>query len=417
MAGPGGRQAGRTLFRRVRLFDYDLDDYRGPLDVLVEGERIREVSEAGIRAAAERTVEGGGDLLMPGLIDAHVHVIGVTLDPGELTRLRPYLVAARAKQVLEGMLSRGFTTVRDAGGADAALAQAVAEGAFVGPRLFVSGLALAQTGGQGDFRAAGQHQLGCPICRGERSLTRLVDGVDQVRQAVRAELRDGADQIKVMASGGIASGIPPERCHFSREELEAMVDEAGRAGTYVMAHAYENAAVRRVLAAGVRSIEHGSDLDGETLSQMRRADAFLVPTLSAYDALRRHGPALGLGSAKVARFEEILAKSLDTLGRAHDLGVAVGHGSDLEGELHAEQSREFALKASALPAREVIRAATLTNARLLGREGELGVIAPGALADLLLVRGDPYHDAAVLADPGRALSLIMKGGVIHKDER
>ena len=405
----------RYLFRNARLYDFARGGHRGPLDVLVEGDRIREISERELATDGAEVVDCDRRVLVPGLIDAHVHVIGVSLDPTELTRIRPYLLAARASQVLRGMLQRGFTTVRDAGGADGALAQAVEEGHFHGPRLFVSGLALAQTGGQGDFRPPGETALGCPVCSGLRSLTAVVDGVDAVRRCARQQLREGAHQIKVMASGGIASGVPLERCHFSIDELEAAVDEAGRADTYVMAHAYEDAAVGRCLDAGVRSIEHGSHLGDDTLARMRAGGAFLVPTLAAYDALAEEGPGYGLTPERVALFDSVRRASLDTCGRAHAQGLAIGHGSDLEGPLHARQSAEFALKARVMPAAEVVRSATEVNARLLGREAELGRIAPGALADLLVVDGDPYEDAAVLARPERSIRLIMKGGAVVRN--
>ncbi|MET4806154.1 amidohydrolase family protein [Limibacillus sp. MBR-115] len=404
-----------TIFRDARIFDFELEAYREDVSILVEGNRIREVVDERLSMDSARLVDCKGRIVMPGLIDAHVHVIGITLDIKRLAKIHPYLVAAKAKGVLEGMLLRGFTSVRDAGGADVALADAVAHGYFAGPRLFVSGLALARPGAQGDFREAGDKHLGCPVCQGHRSLTQLVKDEDQARAAVRRELAKGAHQIKVMASGGIASRLPLKTCHFSLEELRAITDEAHSGERYVMAHAYENVAVQRCLEAGVRSIEHGSRLNDETLGLMKKNNAFLVPTLSAYDALRREGRELGMTGLQISLFEETLKDSLDTLDRARSLGVYLGHGSDLEGRLHSQQSHEFVLKSEVLSAREVVKAATLTNAQLLGMNNDLGVIAPGALADLLLVEGDPYEDATILARPEQTLALIMQGGRIVKD--
>ena len=406
----------QTLLRHGNLLDVRAGTYREAIDVLVEGNIIREISDRPIKAVDAHAFDVSGRFIMPGLIDAHVHVIGVTFDVNGLARMPPYLVAAQAKGVLEAMLMRGFTTVRDAGGANWGLAEAVRQGHFVGPRLFVSGLALAQTGGQGDFRVRGQRELGCPVCRGEHTLTRVVDGAEDVRKAVREELREGADQIKVMASGGMASGIPTDRPQFAMDELRAMVEEAERCGTYVMAHAYESEAIARCLDAGIRSIEHGSSLDQATATMMVDRGAFLVPTLSVYSAFQEHGPSIGYPASTVATFSQLFKDSLESLSRAHALGIKIGHGSDLEGEMHHFQSREFLLKAEILSAREVIASATITNAELLNMTGRLGVVAEGGLADILVVDGNPLEQIGVLADPDRHLRLIMKDGIIYKSD-
>lgn len=405
----------RVLLRGGLLLDTVALCYRENAHVLVEGERIKEVDDRPIAAADAQVIDVGGRIIMPGLIDAHVHVIGVTLDLHALGQMSPYLVAARAKRVLSSMLMRGFTTVRDAGGADWGLAEAVRQGDFEGPRLFASGLALAQSGGQGDFRERGESVLGCPVCRGQRSITRVVDGVDDIRRAVREELRQGADQIKVMASGGIASGIPAERPQFSTEELLAVVDEAERAGTYVMAHAYGSAAVRRCLEVGVRSIEHGSLIDAATARLIAERGAFLVPTLSVFAGLRERGEAEGHAPEKRHAYQRLLEGSFAGIEAARAAGAKIGHGSDLEGELHALQSREFLLKAEVMPAAEVVAGATTINAELLDRRGTLGVIAPGAAADILVVDGDPLSEVRSLADPERCLKVIMKGGRLYRN--
>ncbi len=405
-----------VLLRGGRVLDIVEGRYHEDTDIRVEGGRIAELGR-NLRPGPEtRVIDLRGLTVMPGLIDAHVHAIGVVLDLHALGHMPPYLVAARAKGVLEGMLRRGFTAVRDAGGAERGLTEAVRQGHFEGPRLFPSGLALAQTGGQGDFRRDGETVLGCPACGGRRSISRVVDGVDAVRRAVREELAGGATQIKVMASGGMASGIPAERAHFSDEELRAMVDEAARCGTYVMAHAYENAAIRRCIEAGVRSIEHGSTIDGETAALMAERGAVLVPTLVVYNTLAEHGPRLGLSAEKVAVFERHRRNALESLERARAAGVSIGHGSDLEGEMHAFQSLEFRLKAEVMPPREVVASATIVNASLLGMEGRLGVVAEGAFADILALDGDPLNEVRTLSEPDRYLHLIMQGGrvVLHR---
>jgi len=405
----------RILLRGGLLLDTVALCYRENAHVLVEGELIKEVDDHPIAAADARIIEVGGRVIMPGLIDAHVHVIGVTSDLHLLSQMSPYLVAARAKRVLGSMLMRGFTTVRDAGGADWGIAEAVRQDDFKGPRLFVSGLALAQSGGQGDFRMRGESALGCPVCRGRRSITRVVDGVGAIRRAVREELRQGANQIKIMASGGIASDIPAERAQFSIEELHAVVDEATRAGTYVMAHAYGAAAVRRCIEAGVRSIEHGSLIDAATASLMAKKNAFLVPTLSVLSGLSERGKLERHSPEKCDLYNRLLAGSFEAIETARGQGVRVGHGSDLEGQLHPLQSREFLLKREVMPAIDVVASATVINADILGRCGTLGVIAPGAAADILVLEGDPLNEVGSLGDPDRCLKVIMKDGRIYRN--
>ncbi|MEX2201175.1 MAG: amidohydrolase family protein [Dongiaceae bacterium] len=406
---------GLLLLRNAALVDANAPERRPGIEVLIEGDTIREVSDRPIASANAQAIDLGGRTLMPGLIDAHVHVIAVTTDLAGLARIPPYLVAAQAKGVLEGMLARGFTTVRDAGGAEWGLAEAVRQGHFKGPRLFVAGLALAQTGGQGDFRAREESYLGCPCCRATRSLCRVVDGVDDVRKAVREELRKGADQIKVMAAGGMVSRVPIHRPHFAMDELRAMVEEATAADTYVMAHAYESLAIRRCVEAGVRSIEHGNLIDDDTARLMAERGTFMVPTMTVYEGYHRHGRELGFSQKVMDQFLELQKLAVTGLDKVRRAGVKIGHGSDLEGILHQYQAREFALKAQVLSPWEVIVAATATNAEMMGQKGRLGIVAPDALADLIVVDGDPLADLGLLEGQGERISLIVQGGAIYKN--
>ena len=416
MIGSSTLEPTRLLIQRGLLLDIEAGQYHGIIDVLIEGERVIQISEEPISAPHNATiVNAHGRVLLPGLIDAHVHVMGVTLDLSGLARMPPYLVAAKAKVVLEGMLGRGFTTVRDAGGAERGLREAVERGYFVGPRLFVSDLALAEPRGQGDFRAPGESHLGCPVCRGARSITRIVDGPDAMRQAVREQFENGVDQIKLMASGGIASNVPIDRTQFSLDEIRIAVEEAERRGSYVMAHVYESAAIRRCIDQGVRSLEHAGLIDEDTAKLAAEKNVFIVPTLSVFEALSVGGRSLGYSSEKVDRIDSLLRQSLDGLERARAAGVRIGHGSDLEGQFHDNQSREFLLKAKVLSPLETIRAATTTNAALLGMSEELGVIRVGALADLLVVDGDPLTDIRCLSEPDRFIRVIIKDGSIYRN--
>jgi imidazolonepropionase-like amidohydrolase len=194
--------------------------------------------------------------------------------------------------------------------------------------------------------------------------------------------------------------------------MRAIVEEAAGWRTYAMAHAYTPEAIRRAVDAGVRSIEHGNLIDAPTALRMREAGAFLVPTLVTYFAIDELGRKLGFPAVSQAKVKDVLDAGLASLEIARDAGVAIGFGTDLLGETHVEQSREFAIRARALSPLEIVRSATLVNAELLGRRGELGVVAPGALADLLVVDGDPLADVAPLADPGRYLAGVVKGGAV-----
>jgi imidazolonepropionase-like amidohydrolase len=386
------------------------------VSVLVEGERIREVSERPITTPGARRIDAAGLTLMPGLIDAHCHVTISDVNLRQLAGVPVSLMAARAGVALRAKLDSGFTTIRDAAGADWGLKVAVEEGALVGPRLFVSGRALSQTGGHGDFRLRTEGDLPCACASGLHMQTAVVDGVEAVIAAARNELRQGADQIKIMASGGVSSPDDPlEGVQYTLEEMRAVVVEAARRKTYVLAHAYSPAAITQAVQAGVRSIEHGNFIDAPSAARLAEAGGFLVPTLVAYEGLRRRGRPLGLTDASMAKLELVLEAGLGSIETARRAGVKLGFGTDLLGPLRDMEAMEFAIRAQIEPIADVIASATVINAELLGQAGELGVIAPGALADILLLDGDPLRDPGLLGQAGGHLRLIMKGGVIHKN--
>ena len=406
-----------TLFKNVHV----LDVRRGVLlpdhAVLVEGDAIRELSDKPIASPGARVIDGGGRTLMPGLIDCHAHVTFSQTNLGLLAGTPSTTLALRTLPILRGMLRRGFTTVRDAGGADWALKQAVADGmdgTVVGPRLFVSGPALSPTGGHGDFRTRSDRlqPVGCGCQR--LASTRVVDGVDAVRGAVRELLQMGADQIKIMSSGGVASPTDPiDALGYSLHETRAIVDEAAARHTYVLAHAYTPAAIRRAVECGVRSIEHGNLIDAPTAALMAERGAYAVPTLITYEALARDGARLGLGPESVAKIERVRAAGLRSLEVFKAAGVKLALGTDLLGASHALQSEELLIRAQVQTPLEVLQSATLIGAELLGQGGRLGEIAPGALADLLLVDGNPLQDLACLAGQGERITLVMQGGQLR----
>jgi len=313
------------------------------------------------------------------------------------------------------MLQRGFTTIRDAGGADGGLAEAVEEGLVRGPRIFPSGSALSQTGGHGDTRPRTQSVVTCACCEGGAAMSRIADGVTECRRAARDELRKGATQIKILASGGVASPYDPIwNLQYSEEEVRAIVEEAQAWHTYVLAHAYSPEAIRRSIDFGVRSIEHGNLIDRTTAEHVAGADAFVVPTLVTYDAMHRFGKEFGFPEGSMAKLAEVREAGLGSLEILQRAGVKIGYGTDLLGPMHRHQSREFVIRAEAMAPYDIIRSATIVNAELLNRAGELGVIAPGARADLISVDGNPLADISLLDGQGEHLTHIMKDGVFYK---
>jgi imidazolonepropionase-like amidohydrolase len=376
--------------------------------VVVEDGLIKEVGSGRPSIAGAETVDCSGRTLMPGLIDAHVHVCSVDV---EHEREWPTsLLAYKIANIMNETLSQGYTTVRDAGGADWGMKEAVERGLIAGPRMFVSGHPLSQTGGHGDPRTRAQSDLGCN-CGGRIGMTaNIADGVDGVRRAAREQLRLGADALKIMASGGVAS--PTDRLEsdqYTPEELRAAVEEARAAGTYVLAHAYTSSAIRNAVEAGVRSIEHGNLLDEPTAALMAERGTYLVPTFVAYEKLYEEGRAHGFPDHKLKKLDLVLGAGLDSLERAVQAGVRVASGSDLLGPLARHKTRELSIKATVLGPHGALVATTRTNAELLGISDQVGTVEVGKQADLLLVDGDPLADISVLADVEK-LAVILKGG-------
>lgn len=376
-------------------------------DVRIDGGTVTAIGPD-LTDPAATVIDVAGRYVMPGLIDGHVHVTAFTAELGELERTAGSYVHAQSARIMREMLGRGFTTVRDMSGADHGLARAQQEGLISGPRLFFCGHALSQTGGHGDMREPGddrapsRHTCGIGV---------VADGVDAVRVAARNELRKGAHHVKIMASGGVAS--PTDRIdstQYSIEEITAVVQEATAANRYVAAHAYTARAINRALRAGVRSIEHGNLLDRESLELFREHDAFLVPNLVTYWALKEEGRAHGLSEASWAKVDAVLENGLEAIRQAHDAGVAMVYGTDLLGGMHVHQNEEFRLRAKVQPVIDVIRSATTVAAELLGLPGTLGVVAPGAIADLIVLDGDPLTDVSVLADIDQHLRLVIQDG-------
>lgn len=406
----------RLLIRNGMLVDGAEDRPRGPVDVLVADGRIVEVSERGIEAGEVRTIDAGRRSILPGLIDAHVHVIATTPDLGRNAALPDSLVALRAAQIMRAMLHRGFTTVRDLGGADIGLVMAVDEGLIEGPRLVICGKALSQTGGHTDYRGRFDRRPADHYPDRLGAMGRICDGVDEMRRACREEFKAGARYIKLMANGGVSSPTDPIAFFgFSRDEILAAVEEAESAQTYVAGHLYTDDAIRRAVECGVTSVEHGNLVRPATARLMAEKGAIAVPTLVTYEALAEDGPGLGLPADSIAKIEDVRGAGIASLETFREAGVEMALGTDLLGDMQRRQSDEFRIRGRVLPAREVIRSATSVAARLLRMEGEIGTVAPGAHADLIVVEGDPLEDVSILADPERHVPLVMKGGAVARN--
>ena len=378
--------------------------------LVIEDGVIREVSSSPGNNADIR-IDGRGKTVIPGLIDCHVHVTAATADFPALRRWSPAYTTVRALDILSAMIRRGFTTVRDAGGADWGLAQAIQQGHAVGPRLRYCGQAISQTGGHGDMREPGD--VVHDVCHCAAGLGRIADGVAAVRTACRDEIRKGATHIKIMASGGVSSTTDRlDSTQFSMEELRASVEEAEAANIYVMAHAYTARAINRALEAGIRSIEHGNYLDQSSCDLFKQHEAYFVPTLATYFALPKEGLAAGLHPSMVAKIGDTLDRGLEALELAHNSGVSIAYGTDLLGEMQKWQLHEFALRREVVGIANALRSATSDAARLLNMEGQVGTLAPGAFADVLLLDQDPLEVLDTLENLEQHLSKVLVGGSV-----
>lgn len=397
-----------------RLFDGERLHAAGPLNILVRGDRIAEVTGQAEGASEPlsgeaRELDASSLTLLPGLIDAHFHPVSASFDVASIDRTHPSLRALDARLHLESALSRGYTTVRDAGGGDIGLVRATEQGLIRGPRLLLAGKAISQTGGHGDMRSADAVPL-CS-CGYSGALSAVVDGPDQMRKAVREQLRQGATQIKLFVSGGVLSPTDPLWMNqFTDVEIRAAVEEAATRRTYVMAHAHTAEAALRCVRNGVRSIEHGTLMDRPSADAVAEAGAFVVPTLAVVDVLRQDAARLPPGALE--KLSMIADQNAESLALCAAAGVKLGFGTDLFGQLRDRQAHEFIARGRVQSPLEVIRSATRVNAELVNMSGQIGTIAPGAFADIIGVDGDPCKELRVLAEPERHLKLVIRGGEI-----
>ncbi len=405
-----------TVFTNAVLLDCTGAEPVTGASVVVEGDRIKDVLArpgAGAVPGPVTTIDCKGRTLMPGLTDAHVHICAVEGNITDQHRfLPPSLLAAKALRRAEECLMQGFTTVRDAGGADYGFREAIHEGVYPGPRMLVSGNYISQTGGHGDKRRRAEWMEPIDCCIG--MIGSIADGEAEVRKAVREQLRRDVDQIKIMASGGAMSPSDElDTTQYTIGEMRAAVEEAQAVGKYVLSHAYSDTAVRNAITAGVRSIEHGNLIREGAAKAIKDAGAFLVPTMITYEMIYREGKRYGIGDHQIAKINMAREQSVQGLTHAYKAGCKIGSGSDLLGDMMVQRAAEFELKAQVMTPMEVLLSATKVNAELFRMSDKIGTVEPGKYADLLVVDGDPLKNLRLFQMQDR-ISVIMKGGVLYK---
>lgn len=404
-----------TVFTNACLPDLARGALTAPKSLTVVDGRI--AAEGAAAPDGAEIIDLNGLTLMPGLIDCHFHVVAWSLDLWSNAIAPDSLAALRAARVMKGLLEAGFTTVRDLGGADIGLVRGVEEGLIEGPDLVICGKGLSMTGGHTDLRQRSDIR---PDALGWRvgNMGVLVDGVDDVRRACRKMLKEGARFIKVMANGGVSSPNDPiDGLQYSDDEIRAMVEEAGNANTYVSAHVYSDASIRRCVRLGVKSLEHCNLISAETAVVAAEAGCVAVPTLAAYDGLKLEGAALGLGVSEQAKIDVVRDGGRRSLELMRDAGLPMAFGTDLLGPLRKYGGLEFELLAQVLTPVEILKGMWEAGAKLCRMEGRIGTLAPGASANLVAFDADPFADIAALGRPAETLRLVVKDGVVLRDRR
>ena len=362
-------------------------------------------------------VELDGMTLLPGLTDAHVHfgLLGLNMHSSATQEDNLTTYVLDVVENMELALDEGFTTVRDAAWLDPTFALAVDSGQIRGPRILPSGSSLSITGGHGDQR--GRYDT-APIVSipGILAASEICDGVDAVRAATRRQLRLGATQVKMMASGGVTSQPELDSVHFTVEEMAAAVHEAEAAGKYVMTHSHTSPAINNSLDAGVRSIEHGSMLDEPTAARMVEHGAFLVPTLVTLEQLVRQTDELGLSHYSAMKLGQVRDQMPVSVDLAAEAGINMGSGSDLLGRRQTHRGEELSIKSKIIGPMAAIISATSVNARLFRLEDRIGTVKEGMEADLVAVSGDPLTYLDLFTDPEN-VKLVAKCGQVVKDRR
>ncbi|MGV0815960.1 amidohydrolase family protein [Mycolicibacterium boenickei] len=414
-----------TDFRNVKIFDGHSDKLSAPSNVRVKGNRIEKISTEALPADPDATViDGGGRTLMPGLIDNHWHTMFVRPPVTQLTTLDPGYLNLLAGAEAGDTLMRGFTTVRDLGGPSFGLKKAIDEGVTDGPRIFPSGAMITVTSGHGDFRTA--HDLprspgGPPAIQEALGASVVADSPDEVRMRTREQLFQGASQVKLTAGGGVSSPHSPlDVMAFTEAELRAATEAAGNWGTYVAVHAYTPQTIQQAIRAGVKSIEHAHLMDDATAKELADKDIWLSTQPIPAEMIGAFPP----GSDEAAKAKEVVdgVGNVYQLARKYKIKTAFGTDILFSPGLAPKQGALLAGLGKWFSPAETLKMATATNGELLALSGKrspyagkLGVVEEGALADLLLVDGDPLARLDLVADPERNFKVIMKDGKTYKN--
>ena len=403
----------QVLIRRAQLIDPGQWSEPRVADVLIEDSGIVAV-EPGISASGGLSIDANGLYMCPGLIDMHAHLIGLTsFSPKDVLTETIALRAMRAVADAERLVRAGFTTIRCAGSdLSPALKIAIAEGSVTGPRIFASNQIVAQTGGHADLHAVPTHVINHHV-----PFFRLTDGADDCRKAVREQVRAGADQIKICATGGVSYEYDdPHRREFTDDELHALIDEAHRMGRRVMAHAQGSAGIRAAVLAGADTIEHGIFLDDATIELLVEHKTVVVTTFTIMDVFVEHAEELGAGPGAIRKANEVHACYADNIRRAHAAGVTIAAGTDCFGGPvvgHGRNAKELELlvRLVGMTPAQALAAATTSAAIGLGKSGQIGTLAPGAAADLILTDVNPLIDVTPLQEE-RHIRMTVVGGRI-----
>ncbi len=402
------------VLKNCLIFDGVSEELVEGGSIVIEGDKIREVTSGDARIDGASVVDMGGRFVMPGLLDLHFHVYGISLNMNLLDNMTLPQKVAHAARLLKGTLHRGFTTVRDPGGGEIGLALAINDGLFEGPRLYYGGKALSQTGGHGDMRPADQAEHGLCGCTASFTIAEVVDGVENIRVFCRNELRKGADHIKIFISGGVASPTDPIWMpQYTDEEIGAAVYETSTRRKYVIAHCHTDDGARRCLRTGIRSIDHCTIITEETAKLIAEADGktYAVPTIAIQEQIFRHGERLGMYGESLEKIKIAHAAAYRTMEYLKRAGARVGMGTDLFGEeFHPQQNHEFSYRSQIFSPLDQLRSATSVNAEIMQKTGVVGTLAAGAYADLIAIDRNPLTDIHVMANPDENFAVIMKGG-------
>jgi imidazolonepropionase-like amidohydrolase len=380
--------------------------------VVVENDRIKEVGKGKIGTLPENSIviNCHGQTLLPGLIDCHVHMSAIDANLVELNRRNfPSEIVIKSLSIIRDTLEQGFTTARDCGWLDLGFKKALNDGLISGPRVFISGQPLTQTGGHGDFRLPTESyetKINLGVC----------DGVDEVRKGAREQIRRGVDFIKIMAGGGAASPSDEiDTSQYSLEEMQAIVFEAQSAGKYVAAHCYSDRSIELCCNAGVRTIEHGNLLTESAAKLIKEKGSYLVPTIVTYVMISKMGKELGLSDDMIRKINQALEKAQNSLSIAYSNGLKIGSGSDLLGPMQIFKGLELELQAEIMGPMNALLAATKVNAEIIKQEKDLGTIEAGKIADLILLKGNPIDKISLFQKYQENITFIMQNGKAYKN--